>query len=85
MAVHLQNVISKMRKALSVAGLEQDQYAGQSFRIGAATAMAQAGLEDSTIRALVVRTCVSPLQDSYLCSLFYHTSLRLFLQDFWSH
>ena len=56
MAVHLQNVISKMRKALSVVGLEQDKYAGQSFRIGAVTAMAQAGLEDSTIRALVVCT-----------------------------
>ena len=51
MAVHLQKVISKVRKALSVAGLEQGKYAG-SFRIGAVTAMAQAVLEDST---LVVR------------------------------
>ena len=35
-------------------GSPQDKYAGQSFRIGAVTAIAQAGLEDSTIRALVV-------------------------------
>ena len=62
MAVHLQKVISKMGKALLVAGLEQDMYAGQSFRIGAVTAMAQVGLEDSTIRALVVHTCVPLLQ-----------------------
>ena len=44
--------IAEMRKALLELGLEQDQYAGHSFRIGAATAAAQAGLEDSTIKAL---------------------------------
>ena len=44
--------ISKMRKALSAVGLQQDQYAGHSFQIGATTAAAQAGLEDSTIKAL---------------------------------
>ena len=44
--------IGEMRKALSALGLQQDQYAGHSFRIGAATAAAQAGLEDSTIKAL---------------------------------
>ena len=44
--------IGEMRKALSAVGLQQDQYAGHSFRIGAATAAAQAGLEDSTIKAL---------------------------------
>ena len=41
--------IGKMRKVLSALGLKQDQYAGHSFRIGVATAAAQAGLEDSTI------------------------------------
>ena len=40
-----------MRKALSALGLQQDQYAEHSFRIGAATAAAQAGLEDLTIKA----------------------------------
>ena len=44
--------IGEMRKTLSALGLQQDQYAGHSFRIGAATAAAQAGLEDSTIKAL---------------------------------
>ena len=44
--------IGEMRKAMSATGLHQDQYAGQGFQIGAATAAAQAGLEDSTIKTL---------------------------------
>ena len=44
--------IGEMRKALSALDLQQDQYAGHSFRIEAATAAAQGGLEDSTIKAL---------------------------------
>ena len=44
--------VTEVRRALSAIGLEQGLYAGHSFRIGAATVVAQAGLEDSTIRAL---------------------------------
>ncbi len=38
-----------IREALGAVGLPQDQFAGHSFRIGAAT---KAGIEDSTIRML---------------------------------
>jgi len=60
-------------------------YAGQSFRIGAAIAVAQAGLEDSTIRALVVH-----VRHHYRIRICVHystarTSLRVFLQDLRSH
>ena len=40
------------REALRELGLPQVQFAGHSFRIGAATAAAQAGLEDSWINTL---------------------------------
>ncbi len=39
-----------IREALAAVGLPQDQFAGHSFRIGAATTAAKAGIEDSTIR-----------------------------------
>ena len=45
-------LVSEMRKALSMCGIEQGAYSGHSFRIGAATAAAQAGLSDSLIQTL---------------------------------
>ena len=44
--------MSIIREALWEVGLPQEQFAGHSFRIDAATAAAQAGLEDSTIMML---------------------------------
>ena len=44
--------IREIRRALTRLGLPAEQFAGHSFRIGAATAAAQAGLEDSVIQAL---------------------------------
>ena len=42
----------RIREILQETGLPQNLFAGHSFRIGAATAAAKAGLEDSTIRTL---------------------------------
>ena len=45
--------VVKVRDALQVAGVENpSQYAGHSFRIGAATTAAAAGVEDSIIKTL---------------------------------
>jgi len=44
--------VAEVRKAIQQAGLEAQDYAGHSFRIGAATAAAQAGMEDSLIQTL---------------------------------
>ena len=44
--------VAELRKALTAAGLDQTAFAGHSFRIGAATAAAQAGVPDSTIQIL---------------------------------
>ena len=41
-----------IREALKAVGLPQEQFAGHSFRIGAATTAAKAGIEDSTIRMM---------------------------------
>ena len=41
-----------VRAALQAVGLPESQFAGHSFRIGAATTAASAGIEDSTIRML---------------------------------
>ena len=43
---------ARVRRALASLGLEAEAYAGHSFRIGAATAAARAGLEDSVIQSL---------------------------------
>ena len=44
--------VNSVRTALMRAGILQTGYSGHSFRIGAATAAAQAGLPDSVIQAL---------------------------------
>ena len=44
--------IADLRRVLAAAGLPQDDYAGHSFRIGAATSAALAGVEDSAIQLL---------------------------------
>jgi hypothetical protein len=44
--------VEAARSCLGQVGLDPNSYAGHSFRIGAATSAARAGLEDSTIRAL---------------------------------
>ena len=44
--------IAEVRKILVVLGLPQDHYAGHSFRIGAATSAALAGMEDSSIQLM---------------------------------
>ena len=44
--------VSELRKVLTALGLPAGDYAGHSFRIGAATAAAAAGIEDSTIQLL---------------------------------
>lgn len=44
--------VQKIRETLSQLGLPAEQFAGHSFGIGAATAAAQAGIEDSVIEAL---------------------------------
>ena len=47
-----QEFISEIRKLLVRLGLPDHESAGHSFRIGAATSAAMAGLEDSTIQLL---------------------------------
>ena len=38
--------VQEVRKALSIAGIDQAKYAGHSFRIGAASTASAAGIED---------------------------------------
>ena len=44
--------VGKVRSALTTLGVASNDYAGHSFRIGAATAASLAGLEDSVIQSL---------------------------------
>ena len=44
--------VSQLRSILAAAGLPQDQFAGHSFRMEAATTAALMGVEDSTIQTL---------------------------------
>ena len=44
--------VSEIHSILNMVGLPQHHYAGHSFRIGAATLAALAGVQDSTIQAL---------------------------------
>ena len=43
-------LVAAVRQALSAAGLDTTGYSGHSFRIGAATSAARAGLEDSLLK-----------------------------------
>jgi len=43
---------ARIRDALHAIGLPEDNFAGHSFQIGAATAAAYAGIEDSVIRTM---------------------------------
>ena len=45
-------LVLQMRQALAQAGIDTSKYAGHSFRIGAATTAARAGLHDSLIQTL---------------------------------
>jgi len=47
-----ERLVSAVRQALTQAGIPTTGYSGHSFRIGAATAAAQAGIEDSVIKML---------------------------------
>ena len=44
--------VAEIHRIMGEIGFPQHQYAGHSFRIGAATAVALAGMEDSTIQLL---------------------------------
>ena len=44
--------VDQVRRALQVAGVDSSQYAGHSFRIGAATTAALSGIQDSLIKTL---------------------------------
>ena len=45
-------LVKKVREALGSSSMEVERYSAHSFRIGAATTAATAGVEDSLIRTL---------------------------------
>ena len=47
-----EKLVSWVRRTLNAAGMETKGFSGHSFRIGAATTAAQAGIEDSVIKML---------------------------------
>ena len=47
-----QRLVEAVCRALGKAGLDPSKYCGHSFRIGAATAAAERGMEDSVIKTL---------------------------------
>ena len=47
-----QRFVDMVRAALQKAGVDQRQYCGHSFRIGAATTAAKKGLDDNIIKTL---------------------------------
>ena len=57
-----QRFVTRIREVLTAIGLPQHQFAGHSFRIGAATTAATAGIEDSTIQTLGRRHSAAFLQ-----------------------
>ena len=47
-----QRLVNQVRTALQTQGIDSSSYSGHSFRIGAATTAAAAGIEDSRIQIL---------------------------------
>ena len=47
-----QRFVQRIREALLAGGFNPSQFAGHSFRIGAATTAAECGISDSTIKML---------------------------------
>ena len=51
-AITKQRFVAEIRRCLESAGLQQGDYAGHSFRIGAATTAAMVGISDSSKQML---------------------------------
>ena len=51
-AITKERFVAETRRCLESAGLQQGDYAGHSFRIGAATTAAMVGISDSSIQML---------------------------------
>ncbi len=47
-----ERIVRELRNALRAVGVQAEDYAGHSFRIGAATTAAQRGIQDSLIKTL---------------------------------